>query len=219
MITACKKLIVFLLVFLLLNFLHVVAGTNAAYATSSLSLSPATATETVGSTFTVDIILDTAGSAVAGASAVITYDNTKLQVVGNQLAQGSIFNQAPLTNSVDTPSAGHIQYDSGSLGTSYTGRGTMATITFKALAAGTAQVNFVYTPGATTNTSIVALTTGSTNDLGTVNNGTYTITTGSSGTTLPSTGALENTLMVLGGGMIFLLGSAIAWFKSGAYQA
>ena len=178
-----------------------------AWATASLSLSPASATVTAGTTFTVDIILDTGGDAVSGASALLTYDTTRLSVVGTTLTAGTIFNQAPLTNTVNA-STGTIQYDSGSLGTTYTGRGTMATITFKAAAAGAAAVNFVYTPGATTNTSIVALASGPTNDLGTVNNGNYTVTSSGGGTTLPPTGVWEDTLVILGGGIVFLAAGA-----------
>ena len=205
-----------LLTFVAVTALFFAAPTKA-MATASFSLSPASGTQTVGSTFTADIILDTGGDAVSGASALLTYDTTKLQVVGSQLTQGPIFNQSPLVNKVD-PSAGTIQYDSGSLGTSYTGRGTMATITFKALAAGTAQVNFVYNPGSTSNTSIVAAASGPTNLLGVVNNGVYTISSSGGGTTLPSTGALENTLALLAGGVIFLL-AGVLFARRGALSS
>lgn len=176
-----------------------------AYAAASLSLSPATGIQAVGSAFSVDIILDTGGDAVGGATAILTYDTTKLQVQGSALTVGSIFGSgiAPFTNTVDA-TTGQIRYDSGTLGTAYTGRGTLATISFRALAAGTAVVSFTFNPSATTGTSLVAAASGPTNLLTTVNNGTYTITSGTTTTYLPPTGAVESTLLLLAGGTLFL---------------
>lgn len=177
-----------------------------AYAAASLSLSPASATKAVNDTFSVDIVLDTGGDAVGGATAILTYDTARLQVVGSSLTVGPIFGSgtAPFTNTVDT-ATGQIRYDSGTLGTAYTGQGTLATITFRAVAVGTAPVNFVFNPSATTGTSLVAASTGPTNLLTTVNNGTYTISgTGTTTTYLPPTGVVENTIAILGGGVVFL---------------
>lgn len=178
---------------------------GAVYAAASLSLSPATASQAVGSAFSVDIVLDTGGEAAGGVTAILTYDTTKLQVQGAALTPGPIFGSGtvPFTNTVDS-STGTIRYDSGTLGTAYTGRGTLATISFRALAAGTAQVNFTFNPGATTGTSLVAAASGPTNLLTTVNNGTYTTTSGGTTTTLLATGAMENTIAVLVAGSIFL---------------
>ena len=181
---------------------------------ASFSLSPASAIKSVGDVFSVDIVLDTGTDAVSGATAILRYDITKLQVqdddgaaAGIQIKQGAIFNQTPLTNSVDT-TAGQVRYDSGSLGSSYTGRGTMATIRFRAMTTGAATVSYVFDPNSTTDTSLVAAASGPTNLLTTVQDGTYTISTASATTTttpvLLPTGAVENTLMVLVGGIIFI---------------
>jgi LPXTG-motif cell wall-anchored protein len=182
------------------------AAPKAVYAAASLSLSPAAATKSIGDTFNVDVVLDTGGDAVSGATAIINYDAAKLQVVNNQLLQGTIFNQSPLTNTVNT-TTGQIQYDSGSLGATYTGHGTMATIQFKTIAAGTATVSFVFDANATADTSLVAAASGPTNLLTVANSGTYTITSGgtvSPQQNLPPTGAVENTLLATAGGVIFL---------------
>lgn len=181
------------------------AAPKAAYAAASLSLSPAVATKAIGDTFNVDVVLDTGGDAVSGATAIINYDAAKLQVINNQLLQGTIFNQSPLTNKVDT-TLGQIQYDSGSLGATYTGHGTMATIQFKTIAAGTAAVSFVFDANATADTSLVAAASGPTNLLTTVSSGTYTVTSGAvvPQQNLPPTGAVENTLLAIAGGVIFL---------------
>lgn len=180
-----------------------------AYAAASLSLSPATATKNVGDAFNVDIVLNTGGDAAAGVTAILTYDTTKLQVTsGSQITAGSLFTN-PLTNTVNS-TIGEIRFDSGSLGTAYTGTGTVATIPFKALAAGNAAVNFTFNPSSTTNTSLVASAASPTNLLTTVNNGTYTISSGTTTTTTPPvTGVVENTLMVIGGGIFLIL---TGWF-------
>lgn len=177
-----------------------------AYAAATLSLSPASGTKAVGTVFSVDIVVDTGGDAAGGVTAILTYDTTKLQVQGSSLTSGPIFGSGvtPFTNTVDS-ATGQIRYDSGTLGTAYTGRGTLATISFKALSVGSAQVNFVYNPSSTTGTSLVAASTGPTNLLSTVNNGVYTVTSGTTKTTtLLPTGAVENTLAVLGGGLAFV---------------
>jgi hypothetical protein len=204
-----KKLVFFCFLFSVFCFLFS-GGVNAA----SLSLSPASASKNIGDIFDVDIVLDTAGEAVAGATAILTYDTAKLQVTtGTQITAGTIFNQSPLTNTV---SSGQIRYDSGSLGTSYNGRGTMAKIQFKAIAAGSAAVNFVFNTTTTIDTSLVAAASGPTNVLTTVYNGVYTIggvTTPPPGGQILTTGSgapgtLENTLVALAGG-ILLLGAGL----------
>ncbi len=183
------------------------------WAASTLSLSPASATQNVGTIFSVDVILDTGGDAVSGATAILRYDTTRLQVqdddsvaAGVQIRQGAIFNQTPLTDAVDT-TAGQIRYDSGSLGTSYTGRGVMATIRFKAMAAGVAPVTFVFDSNSTIDTSLVAAASGPTNLLTTVQDGNYTIVAALA--TAPPvyllpTGVVENTLAALGGGILLV---------------
>lgn len=207
-----KKILAFLI---LIAFL-MLSKPVAAFAAASLSLSPATASKSINDTFNVDIILDTGGEAVSGATAILTYNTTKLSITtGSQITAGAIFSN-PLTNTVNA-STGEIRFDSGSLGTAYTGRGTMATISFRALAAGNAAVNFTFVPTSTTNTSLVAAASSPTNILTTVNNGVYTIgTTTTTTTTPPVTGALENTLMAIGAGVFFILtGLFLSKFRLG----
>lgn len=185
----------------------------AAAAAASLSLSPASATHNLNGIFTVDIVLDTGGDAVSGATAMLTFDTTKLSVqdsdpatAGIQIRPGPVLGQLPVagSNSVDA-AAGTIRYDAGTAGTTYTGRGVLATITLKAIAQGTGQVNFVFNPSSTTNTSLVAAASGPTNLLTVVNNGVYTIGSGyTAPPSLPPTGVVENTLAILGGGVLFL---------------
>lgn len=178
---------------------------------ASMSLSPATLSRDVGDEFTVDIVVDPEGEESSGATALISYDSSKLQA--QTVTAGTSYTQE-LTNEID-PTAGQIHFDAGVLGTTVTSRTTLATITFKAIAAGVAQVNFTFDPNATTNTSIVASSAVPPTNLltdGNVNNGSYTIsatgttTSGTSGT-LPNTGVVEDTLMVLGiGGALLVVG-------------
>lgn len=186
---------------------------------ASLSLSPASATKNVGDTFTVDIVLDTDGEAVSGATAIINYDTAKLAVVdGDSNASG--VNIQPVTSSLSqvltntvNASTGQIRYDAGNLGSPFTGRGTIATITFNASSTGVASANFVFVQNATTNTSAVVEASGPTSLLDQINNGTYTINaSGSSGgaggdgdESLPVTGTFENTIMMIFGGLGFLV--------------
>lgn len=192
------KAAVFVLVFLTLTL----AFTGKVFA-ASMSLSPATLTKAVGDTFTVDIVVDPESGTISAASAIIDFDPTKLTAVS--VTKGSMFNQDPLTNTTDA-TKGEIRYDSGSLGGSgITTRGTMATITFKAVSAGTAQVTFVFDPTATTGTSLVAAASGPNNLLTTVNNGSFTISSGAVVVQpLPATGVVENTLVIIVGGLLFI---------------
>ena len=188
-------------------------------AAASLSLSPASASKNIGDVFNVDIVVDTGGDPAAGVSAIVNYDNTRLTAV--QGTAGTVLAGAPLTNTINS-STGTIQYDTGNLSNNFTGRGTVATIQFRALAVGSATVNYVFNPNSTVNSSIVAAASSPTNLLTTVNGGVYTI--GSGGVTptptptpapLPKAGAVENTLIAIGGGFLFLIIGLI--FKAGAF--
>ena len=168
---------------------------------ATLSLSPTSLTKAVGSTFNVDVVLDPKTDAVSAASVIINYDTAKLTAVS--VTQGALFN-TPLTNTIDT-TIGQIRYDSGSLTTAVTTRGVMATVLFRAVAAGSANATILFDPTVTTGTSLVAAASGSTNLLTGVDNGIYTITSGAVVTQpLPQTGAVENTIAIFVGGVIFL---------------
>lgn len=182
----------------------------AALAATSLSLSPASAAKNIGDVFNVDVVVDTGGDPAAGVSAILNYDNTRLTAV--QVTAGTVLAGTPLTNTINS-STGTIQYDTGNLSNNFTGRGTVATIQFRALAAGSATVNYVFNPGVTSNTSIVAAASSPTNLLTTVNGGTYTIGSATTPpptptpTPLPRTGAVENTIaMAVGGLLLFGVG-------------
>lgn len=122
-----------------------------------------------------------------------------------------------IENNVDSTN-GQIKYSAGIGGANYTGRGVVATISFKVLDIGETKTSFVFTQGATTNTSAVAAASGPTNLLSTVNEGNYTLNeagvTGGGNEEMPATGVLENTIMIIVGGILFLGASAFLAFKS-----
>ena len=155
--------------------------------TATFSLSPASGSYSTGDIFSVNILLNTGGIASQGVDvAYLNYNPALLEAqdddsstVGIQITAGSLM-PSTLTNIADN-TAGKITFsqvtDSGA---SYTGSGTLATIRFKALSAGTANVNFDFTAGSTIDTNIASA---GDDILGSVTNGSYVITTPSSGGT------------------------------------
>jgi len=136
-------------------------GLNAKAAT--LSLSPATGTYSINETFTVSLNLDTLGVAIDGVDILYLNYNTSLLEVqdsdsgtaGVQIGSGSVLSQVTI-NTVDT-STGKITFSKVSGGgTTYTGSGVLATINFKALASGTANLSFDFTSGSTIDTNIAS---------------------------------------------------------------
>jgi hypothetical protein len=119
---------------------------------STLSLNPASGSYSIGATFSVTVNLNTAGAPVSGADLrYINYNPALLRV--NSVTAGTLFGQT-VVNSTDT-TAGRINFgQSANTGSTYTGSGTLATISFTTLAAGTANITFDYTAGATTDTNI-----------------------------------------------------------------
>lgn len=209
------------LIFILTTFYLILNTSTSAYAAVTFSLNPATQTMAVGNTVNVNIMLDTGGQSVTGGTAVLTYDPTKLSVldaspssVGTQISSGTIFTN-PLTNLADTV-AGKITLDYGSPQSTFSGQGTFGTISFKALTSiSSTPVSFVLT--GTRGTS--AVYSGGANVLSAATNGSYTISLSGSAVTptstpssLPQSGAVENTIFLIVGSLIFI-GSGLFLFK------
>jgi len=145
-----KKVLLFLLIgfFLLPSFLVVLAA--------SFSFDKENYTVSVGETIQVQVNIDVGSDEVNGADAYINYDNSFLAV--ESVSAGSFF--PTVTN--DTSTAGTI-YIAGLVddpGSPKTGSGTLATITFKGLKDGTANLSFDCT-----NSKIVKNDTNATNIL------------------------------------------------------
>jgi chitodextrinase len=145
---------------------------------ATFSLSPGTNSVAVNSTFTVNVILNTGGQAIYGIDLnKIRFNPALLQVVdsdattaGVQITPGVLLSTV-FVNNVDN-TAGTIQFSQVATPPStYTGSGTLVTITFRAIAAGTSNVTFDYTLGSGTDSNIA----GANGDiLSSVVNGSYT---------------------------------------------
>ncbi len=216
----CPKFLIF---FLLLTGCYLLVP-SPAWAAASLSFSPASKTVGLNETFSVNVILNTGGSETDATDAIINYDNYKLEVVSATL--GSLYANKL---SEDTSTAGKVIFRATSTSDqSYNGTGTFATISFRTIAEGTANVYFQFTSGSTTDCNVAYQ---GSDLLGSVSNASYTVssssttsspapasstTTGTGGTTsAPVSGSTSPTIFLLGGGLllVFLGGLKMAFFK------
>lgn len=184
---------------------------------ATLSVSPSSQSVTAGGTFTVTVNLDTQNASIDGVdlrylnfnSALLEVQDANSGTAGVQIAPGSLM---PLTlaNTVDN-SLGRITFSQVSAGGSkYRGSGVLATITFRAKAAGTASVSFNYTSGNTTDSNVAAA---GADALSAVINGSYTINSSSSGGGSSSTGSGSSSGG--GGGSVTVGGSTGSGSSSG----
>ncbi len=151
---------------------------NAALTEATVSLSSDFSTWSQGDTQTVAVALDTQGNEVAGVDIQLTFDPAVLQV-SNLNFTGLLPNQGGSTfdNSAGTLSISGIVNE----GSPFNGQGTVATIDFTALAAGTSAIDFVWTSGSTTDTNVPSYAVVNT-DLLTSDPAALSITVGSGGT-------------------------------------
>ncbi|TSC75294.1 MAG: hypothetical protein G01um101430_501 [Parcubacteria group bacterium Gr01-1014_30] len=128
---------------------------------AQLLLDPQTTAVTEGETFSVDITLDSGQGGVDGVDIYsLNYDPSLLQVVdsdpekpGVQIVPGDVL-PVNVYNSVDTK-AGNIKFSQlTNPGTTFTGRGVLATIPFKALSAGIAYLTFDFVKGSTVDSNV-----------------------------------------------------------------
>jgi len=128
---------------------------------ATLSLTPNTASAVVSGVFSVEILLDAQGATIDGADIVyLHYDPSLLEIQdddasasGIQIAAGTLMPNT-VTNSVDA-ATGRIAFSQvTNTDESFTGSGTLATVRFKILASGTANLNFNFTPGDTSDTNV-----------------------------------------------------------------
>ena len=150
---------------------------------ATLALSSSATSFVVGDIFSVTITLDTKGSAVDGIDIIyLNYSPSLLEVqdddsavAGTQIGKGSLMSNT-LLNSVDA--SGKISFSQvADASSSYVGVGTLATVRFKALAAGTASVTFDFTSGSTADTNVAS---DGVDILTAVTDGSYAITSSSS---------------------------------------
>lgn len=123
---------------------------------AQLAMGPQTKTVKVGDSFSADVILDTGNKPVDGVDIyALHYDPTILNVVddipaqkGTQITPGTIMSLTA-ANTVDEKT-GSIKYGAVSEGGgSFSGKGVLATIHFKAVATGIAYLRFDFSQGST----------------------------------------------------------------------
>ena len=133
---------------------------------ATLSLSPGTGVYSSGSTFTVNVRVNTQGKPINAAEGTLKFNPNELTVIGVNRAS-SIFNLW-VAEPAFSNSAGNITFSGGSPA-GYTGSGgTVMTVTFRAAGAGSPRVSF-------TNGSVLANDGKGTNVLTSMNGGTFTI--------------------------------------------
>lgn len=142
------------------GFLFAFAATASA---ATLTLSPSSQTVSAGDTFSVDILLDTQGQPIDGVDLqALNYNPYNLQLqdadaqqMGTQIQAGTLM-PSTLANSVDTTNGKIVFSQITNAGSTYTGSGKLATVTFKALVAGTAKLTFDFTSGATADSNVAS---------------------------------------------------------------
>ena len=167
----------------------VITATNQASAqtTATLALSPTSSTVAINQNFTVNINLNTAGAPVDGVDiyslhfnpAILQVVDSNTSLTGIQITSGSLLldangNPGTVINSADN-TAGTIRFAQASAGgTSFTGSGVFATITFQGIVNGTSAVTFDFTAGNTSDTNVAYQ---GVDRLSSVTNASFTITT------------------------------------------
>ncbi len=196
---------------LLFLFFFSAKGVNA----GTLKFDTTTVNTTVNNTFQVQVIVDAASDQINSIDAYITYDSNVLQA--QSVAAGTFFPsiaQNLITGKVYV--AGYVNDPA----TSKSGTGTVATITFKALATGTTTLAYFCDTSVNESSKIIKNDINATNVIVCGSNGTSTVTIGGatsltptvtvtgSGTggtsSLPTSGTMENILGISVPGLVLV---------------
>lgn len=176
--------------------------TASAFAAATLSLSPASGTFNKSCSFSLEIKVDTGGTATDGTDAIIFYDQTRFSA--KAIRNGTIYQDYP-GNNIDSQTGKITISGLSSISSAFSGAGTLATVDFIVLDSappGATQVKFDFDPNDKTKTiDSNVVERGTVADiLGQVNNGNYTIGSGTgctvstvTPTTSPPRGAQEGT--------------------------
>lgn len=152
---------------------------------ATLSVSPSSGTYNIGDTFRIDILLNTQSQAIDAVNvSSLNYEPALLEVqdqgatAGIQILPGTLMSNT-VYNSVNTQ-AGKINFSQIAPGTqTYNGQGILASVTFRVLQAGSANLTFDFVNGGTTGSDVLA---DANNILTAVTNGSYTLGRSSSST-------------------------------------
>ncbi len=147
--------------FLIFTFALLAFCSTASAAT--LTLSPSSGTYASGSTFTINVLLNTTGASIDGVDVrYLRFNPSVLQVVdsnssasGVQINPGSLM-PITLTNTVDNQNGLVTFSQIVAGGQHYQGSGTLLSITFRAVNGGTASLSFDAASGVTTDTNVAS---------------------------------------------------------------
>lgn len=106
--------------------------------TGTISLQPSTSAMKVGDTLNMSVVINPSGAALDTVRVELGYDAKKLQALSFTL--GTMFPNLSPSNSIDNTS-GVLSYGAYKFGTPVSASGTLGTVSFKALAAGTVTVS------------------------------------------------------------------------------
>lgn len=115
-------------------------GPSVALAAGSaeLTLSPTNTTVETGDTFSLSVLVDPNGESLDTARVELEWDAAKLEVLSFDL--GSLFPNLSPSNEIDNTN-GDLSYGAYKFGTAVTSSGTLATVTFHALASGSTTIS------------------------------------------------------------------------------
>jgi len=175
---------------------------------ATLSLSPQARIVAPGETFSVDILIDTAGESVTLADVYLTHDKTLMSLL--TVTNGTFF---PDTYHLLTPGEPYIGGALSKAGESFKGTGKVATLTFKTLKEGVDTLAFNCQAGKTSDTNITrANDAADIVECSALVNGVYTIsstlTPGAATPTpnsLPQAGSVSTTLIGVGVGILLTI--------------
>lgn len=122
--------------------------------------SPSSTAKVTGTSFPLDIILDTRGRAIDGADIVVSYNRAMVSIIdvdgnktGVQIAPGTLMPTTTINDVAESRGQITFSQTTAANGT-FSGSGILGTITVRALAPGAASVAFTFTKGRTNDTNV-----------------------------------------------------------------
>lgn len=167
---------------------------SASAAQASLQFSPSSGSYNLGASFTVSVLLNTGGARTSATDLDIIFDANKLVLA--DIAPGNLYGQYVGENINNATGRAIISGLASSPEKLYTGSGTFATLSFKAIDTGTAEVKFSFIPGNRNDSGVYDHDTGD-DILTTVNTAAFNIggtsTTSTTTTSTTADGSSETT--------------------------
>lgn len=186
---------------------------------ATLSLTPSNQSVTLNVPFTVNITLDTKGVQTTAVDVLLTFNPSILEISNVQFGNPPLY---PVNAKILDNTTGQIRITSTeeSVVNSFTGTGTLATLTITGKSLGTGNVTFTCNAGQTSETNVFQ--TGTNQDIaecGNLVNGVYSVGTTSQpastltvtpNPSLPQAGNIGPTgIFIAGGAVLFVLGALV----------